>query len=260
MSTVKKGLLPTSLPPLSHTDSVSRSLNTSDPNKYVPYNSIVSSQKSINSNTILTGTTGIVKGRKTNSAPIRTDSHSIAESGITLEEEYDEDFNDHEELEQAAVQKRRTPKLIVESYDSADIDNLSGIVSINKDGSVDDSLEEEDLVLISSRPFPVMGDTVKNFEHKNCLVMVYTSKQYDENLYFKVMSAGISNQLLHERSLSIDSAYEIINYANETSQIIHSSDQEDLQILSSLLIDMFKAADVDNSGKPLLLSRLLSFN
>jgi hypothetical protein len=38
----------------------------------------------------------------------------------------------------------------------------------------------EDLVLLISRPFALP------FESKNCLVQVYTSKNYDESLHLKV--------------------------------------------------------------------------
>lgn len=107
----------------------------------------------------------------------------------------------------------------------------------------------EDLTLLFSRPFALP------LESKNCLVQVYTSKTYDENVYLKVVTSGISPQVLCERSLQIDKAYEVVNAAGNSSSLMHGTDNEDLATLSALLINMFKEADDDGSGKfsPLLL-------
>jgi hypothetical protein len=104
----------------------------------------------------------------------------------------------------------------------------------------------EDLSLLVSRPFALP------FESKNCLVQVYTSKTYDENVYLKVVTSGISPQVLCERPLQIDKAYEVVNAAGNSNNLIHGSGNEDLGTLSTLLINMFQEADDDNSGKLLL--------
>lgn len=101
----------------------------------------------------------------------------------------------------------------------------------------------EDLSLLVSRPFALP------FESKNCLVQVYTSKTYDENVYLKVVTSGISPQILCERPLQIDKAYEVVNAAGNSSSLMHGSDNEDLSTLSALLINMFQDADDDGSGK-----------
>jgi hypothetical protein len=100
----------------------------------------------------------------------------------------------------------------------------------------------EDLSLLVSRPFALP------FESKNCLVQVYTSKSYDENIYFKVITSGISPQVLCERALQIDRAYEVVNAGGHSSNIIHGAEEEDLASLSALLINMFQDADDDGSG------------
>lgn len=101
----------------------------------------------------------------------------------------------------------------------------------------------EDLMLLISRPFALP------FESKNCLVQVYTSKTYDENVYLKVVTSGISPQILCERPLQIDKAYEVVNAAGNSSSLMHGSDNEDLATLSALLINMFQDADDDGSGE-----------
>jgi molybdopterin converting factor small subunit len=100
----------------------------------------------------------------------------------------------------------------------------------------------DELMLLSSRPFAIP------FDSKNCLVQVYASRAYDENIRLRVISSGINPQKLLERILPIDKAYEIINAGGQSSQIIHSTDNEDLQSLSTMLINMFKEADDDGSG------------
>jgi hypothetical protein len=101
----------------------------------------------------------------------------------------------------------------------------------------------QDLQLLVSRPFALP------FESKNCLVQVYISNTYDENVYLKVVTSGISPQVLCERPLQIDKAYEVVNAGGNSSHLIHGSDNEDLGTLSALLINMFQEADDDGSGE-----------
>lgn len=107
-----------------------------------------------------------------------------------------------------------------------------------------ESADTEELTLVTSKPFAVP------FDNKNCVVQVFTSKTYDENVYLKVVSSGLSSVKVYtERALSIDKAYDIVNAGGHSSQIVHSSDNEDLHSLSALLIDMFKEADDNGDGK-----------
>lgn len=101
----------------------------------------------------------------------------------------------------------------------------------------------DDMYMLASRPFPLPT------ESKNCLVRVYCAKEYDENLRIVVVSPGSNIQdRLAERILTIDHAYDIVHANGHSSQLIHSTEQDDLQTLSAFLINMFKEADVDGSG------------
>jgi Ca2+-binding EF-hand superfamily protein len=101
----------------------------------------------------------------------------------------------------------------------------------------------DDQMLIASRPMAIP------FDSKNCLVQVYAPRTYDESIRIRIISSGINPQKLFERDLTIDKAYEIVNTLGQSSQIMHTSDNEDLQSLSTMLINMFKEADDDGSGK-----------
>jgi Ca2+-binding EF-hand superfamily protein len=98
------------------------------------------------------------------------------------------------------------------------------------------------LFLLSARPFALP------FESKSCMVQVFTSRVYDENLRLRIVNSGLTHDILAERLIPIDKAYEVINAGGHSSQIVHSTDGEDLQSLSTLLINMFKEADEDGSG------------
>ena len=122
---------------------------------------------------------------------------------------------------------------------SNDIDNHSR----QSDVPDQESADTDELTLVTSKPFAVP------FDNKNCIVQVFASKTYDENLYLKVVSSGLGNVKVYtERALSIDKAYDIVNAGGHSSQIVHSSDNEDLHSLSALLIDMFKEADDNGDG------------
>jgi len=100
----------------------------------------------------------------------------------------------------------------------------------------------DDMLLVSSRTFPLP------FDSKNCLVQVYVPRCYDENLRLRVVSSGMNPVILAERSIPIDKVYEIFNSSGESGQIMHSTENADLQELSTLLINKFKEADEDGSG------------
>lgn len=100
----------------------------------------------------------------------------------------------------------------------------------------------DDMVLLASRPFPLPT------ESKNCLVQIYCSREYDENLRIVVVPPGATQEKLAERLITIDHAYDLVHASGHSSQLMHSTEQDDLQSLSDFLINMFKEADVDGSG------------
>jgi hypothetical protein len=86
-------------------------------------------------------------------------------------------------------------------------------------------------------------------ESKNCLLQVLFRKSfYDEHLFVRVLSTGVSPHVLSERAVHIDAVFEVANLAGHHSQIMHSLENENLSSLSSLLINMFKEADTNEVG------------
>lgn len=102
----------------------------------------------------------------------------------------------------------------------------------------------DDMIMLASRPFPLPA------ESKNCLVQIYCSREYDENLRIVVVPPGAGSGLekLAERVITIDHAYDLVHASGHSSQLMHSTEQDDLQTLSDFLINMFKEADIDASG------------
>lgn len=94
-----------------------------------------------------------------------------------------------------------------------------------------------DHYLLSSRPVTVLGDVA------NCLLRVYTTKVYDENILLRAMSLIEPTKVLCERYVSIDQAYDYIHLSN-----IKPSTTEDLQSLRSMLVTMFQEVDTENNG------------
>lgn len=268
-----KGLLPSSLPPLS--PSLMSSLSPTDPldsylkgrpstkKKTLPSldNSSLS-QTSFASNSMLSST---ADGRFRSSSRSHLQSQRHSQSAGSLSSSLaDSHTNSH------SKQKQKHTR-IAESDDDdpygqdefADMSSLGCVVESDAEGergrdgeegddvasvcsSRDPSVFEaaqEDLFLLASRPFALP------FESKSCMVQVFSSREYDENLRLRVLNSGLTHEVLAERLVPIDKAYEIINANGHTNQLVHSTDNDDLQSLSTLLINMFKEADQDGSGE-----------
>ena len=97
-------------------------------------------------------------------------------------------------------------------------------------------------------PVTVLGDIT------NCLIRIYTSKIYNENLLIRIMPLSSSSSpspppvgpmksCLCERVISIDEAYDFIHLSN-----IKPSTTEDLQSLRSMLVTMFQEVDTEGNG------------
>jgi hypothetical protein len=256
-----KGLLPSSLPPLpstltdsiDKTDSIttfskgklqSKTLSSIDdifPRSVHTGNSILSSngsdslldQRSSSSPTESTGIQKKVPSKANSNISNRRRSPSLSESDVSLTLDQGENYISNSSSPQSLHSCE-----LEQDYMDQELISEGGVRS-------EFTLESaaEDMMLVSSRPFPIP------FESKNCLVQVYVPRNYDENLRLRAVTSGVNPQILAERLLPIDKAYEIINSAGRSSQIVHSTENADLQELSALLINMFKEADEDGSGK-----------
>ena len=99
--------------------------------------------------------------------------------------------------------------------------------------AVNYTADDSDKILLNQRAFHL------DFDGKNCIVKVYASSQYDDNVLVKVVSTNNTDQKVYVvQSLSIDKVYEIVN--TESGVITTSSDGDDLQTMSALMIKMFK--------------------
>lgn len=92
--------------------------------------------------------------------------------------------------------------------------------------------------LLASRPFSVASDV------KNCLLRVYSSKKYDENLVVRAVTLVEPYRVLAEKRITIDNAHESINRHTEHKP----SSYEDLQSLKTMLVTMFQEADTESNG------------
>mmetsp|Transcript_24560 Transcript_24560/g.36164 ORF Transcript_24560/g.36164 Transcript_24560/m.36164 type:complete len:1432 (-) Transcript_24560:98-4393(-) len=113
--------------------------------------------------------------------------------------------------------------------------------SLSKSRSIiieDDSDElAESYFMLATRPVPVLGDTC------NCTLRVYTSKDYDETIVLRALTAFEPYKVLGERRITLDMAYDNINTAN-----MKPTTTEDLQSLRGMLVTMFQEADTENNG------------
>ena len=97
----------------------------------------------------------------------------------------------------------------------------------------------EERIFLVSRPFALPYDT------RNCLVEVFMSKKYDEQIHIKVVSAANHTNVISERSLAIDDVHDILEACKSIRKI---GVNEDLQALRIILTNMFKEADKNNHG------------
>lgn len=252
-----KGLLPPSLPPLSV--SLSSGLSKTDdpldeylknrPIRGKPLPSIDSSlaQSSVASNSMLSSSADQkYRPMGDRNKPNDRCTQSAGSNDMIGEQYGKEDYYD-EEAGNTGDERYSYDSEYAESFASSDEaepnDMKSEIGSEYSHEMLVNDVSSDELFLLSARPFALP------FESKSCMVQVFSSKEYDENLRLRVVTSGLTHDILAERLVPIDKAYEIINAGGHSSQIVHSTDSEDLQSLSTLLINMFKEADEDGSGK-----------
>jgi len=109
---------------------------------------------------------------------------------------------------------------------------------VDEDSIFTEGFAGEKIFLIS-RPFALPFDT------KNCLVEVLMSRDYDEQIHFKVVHMNDRTMLLSERSITIDDVHDILEASKSIAKL---GVNEDLQALRTVLTNMFKEADKDHRG------------
>lgn len=111
----------------------------------------------------------------------------------------------------------------------------------NKQTSLE-SVEEDDdaMLLLISRPFPLP------YEAKNCVVQIYVTKVPDDYFYVKVVSPGKVATLLYERMVHVSKVTTIVKSTSNLAQA--AAIHQDVQALRTVLINMFKEADVAGNG------------
>jgi hypothetical protein len=108
----------------------------------------------------------------------------------------------------------------------------------------------EDKIVLFARP------EVNNPEAKNCIVQICTRKELMDELTIRVISSGNTSKILAERPVSVEKAYDIVNEsAANTSMINQVTNHEDVQALRTLLVNMFREADVQKSGEIIIVNR-----
>ena len=96
--------------------------------------------------------------------------------------------------------------------------------------------EDDSFLLLVSRPAPLPAAS------KNCIIKAYCSREYDEHVYFKVISSD-GQRLLSERSITIDEAYDMLSV-----DASRQPPNDDLQSMRALLVNMFGEADTAKKG------------
>ncbi len=249
-----KGLLPASLPPLS--PSLCSTLNKDDPlddylknrpirGKALPSIDSSITQHSVTSNSMLSSSADQKFRPMGNKSPERY-SQSAGNNEMIGDQYGKDDFYEDDGCSPGAEQYNYDTEYAESFASSDDAENNEIKSDVGSECSHEPSVHDvsnDELFLLSARPFALP------FESKSCMVQVFSSKEYDENLRLRVVTSGLTHDVLAERLVPIDKAYEIINAGGHSSQIVHSTDSEDLQSLSTLLINMFKEADEDGSGK-----------
>lgn len=98
----------------------------------------------------------------------------------------------------------------------------------------------DDFVFLAQAQFPLSIDT------KNCHVQVHLAKQYDENFYLKAVSTGFTPHVYAQRTIDVDSVYEMIGSASANLKNLGS--EVDLKELTDMLLKLFKETDLDGTG------------
>lgn len=108
--------------------------------------------------------------------------------------------------------------------------SLQSLESVNYDG---------EKIFLVSRPFAIPFDT------KNSIVEAYISKDYDEQIIFRCCAANDQSQVLAERFVSIDAAYDLLDNAKNIKK---SGSNEELMAIRTILTNMFREADTAQRG------------
>ena len=143
-----------------------------------------------------------------------------------VEESYEEDYE-------------QDPENSFEQYDSFGENHSSysqDEVSIASSETITYGGEK---IMLSSRPFALPYDT------KNCYVEAYMSKDYDEEIVFKCVSASDRSHVITERSISIDDVHVILDASRSCKRV---SGSEDLMAIRTILTNMFREADTAGRG------------
>lgn len=141
------------------------------------------------------------------------------------------------------MESRKRPGSARSTRSNQSDDNGDNSLSPGKEGEEEEEEGESDgFHVLLFRPFSIP------FESKNCVVYIMAcSREYDENLYLRIVSNSTPMELYSERPVSIDVAHEIVNNSS-TSSLMYSANNDDLMSLRELLVQMFKEADDDGNG------------
>ena len=267
MHGVKRNLLPSSLPPLSHQPSIANSSSLN----FRSLNSISASSASDNRERLV-------------------DAISLQSFNSQSILSYDKSLNDHPRYiiqETAPKIRDRTPPLVTEELNKEPLSNTSFISeasltpvhseesmfsSVKKKVTIEDDVkdvvdslnysddqwesaspirmdnnkfsnsndEDKDKVFLAQALFPISMDT------KSCHVQVFLAKEYDENFYLKVVTTGFSPHVYTRRTVDIDLVYEMIGSAS--ANLKNLSGDVDMKDLTEMLLQLFMETDVDKTG------------
>lgn len=92
-------------------------------------------------------------------------------------------------------------------------------------------------LLLASRTVPMLG------EDKNCVLHIYAMPGDYESLFIEVYSSSEAKTLLGERVLPIDDVFTFMD------EHLYDNGTDDSQSTAVMLMNIFKAADIDNNGK-----------
>lgn len=169
-----------------------------------------------------------------------TSDENSSDNSSDSDDDYIDDFD-----EQILADKVNSSE-VNEGKDASDScidlnDKYSALTLFGKD--LISSFIDNKVIVLLARPFAIP------FDSKNCIVQICITKEYDDNIYIRVISTSSEPHLYSERPLHIEKAYEMVQVSSTTS-IIHqiSNDDEDVHALRALLINMFREADTENSG------------
>jgi len=139
------------------------------------------------------------------------------------------------------LDNRKRPGSARSTHSNQSDENGDNVLSPGREDEKEEE-EQEGFHVLLFRPFSIP------FESKNCVVYIMACRrEYDENLYLRVVTNSTPMELHSERPVPIDVAHEIVNNSS-TSSLMYSANNDDLMSLRELLVQMFKEADDDGNG------------